>query len=170
MFKFLRRKPATAGDRTAAPVPHGGEPLDSVSPEDRAHLDQFAADFNARPPAERGPFAEPDSDEYDLWKAGKLVPWAITHLLDAGGHVGPGVDIACGAQEPAVDLWEAGRLYPSWEQTVALARLLNVRVRILAHPDTQPRHHENRPQSRIRGLAILSFEPAAVEAATRQSI
>ncbi|WFR70979.1 hypothetical protein P9209_16370 [Prescottella defluvii] len=48
---------------------------------------------------------------------------------------------------------------------MALARLLNVRVRILAHADAQPHHHENRPHRRGPGLAILSFEPAAVHAA-----
>ncbi len=34
-----------------------------------------------------------------------------------------GVDIACGAQEPAVDEWEAGTRYPSFEQLLALAAL-----------------------------------------------
>ncbi|WP_404316308.1 hypothetical protein [Prescottella equi] len=170
MFKFFRRRPATPVDQTEAPASNGGVPLDAVPAADRARLDRIAADFNSRPPEERSPFVEPDSNDYDLWQAGKLVPWAITHLLDAGGHAGPSVDLACGVQEPAVDLWEAGRLYPSWEQTVALARLLNVRVRILMHPDAQPRHHENRPHRRVPGTAILSFEPDAVAAATRKDV
>ena len=60
-----------------------------------------------------------------------------------------------------------GRVYPRWDQTVALARLLDVPVRILTHPDARPHHHANRP--RRRDLAILSFEPSAVRAATASS-
>ncbi|MCD5422512.1 hypothetical protein LRS71_23655 [Rhodococcus pyridinivorans] len=56
--------------------------------------------------------------------------------------------------------------YPSWEQTVALARFLDVRVGDLAHPDAESRHHEVRPRLKFSGLAILSFEPAAVSAVT----
>jgi len=56
--------------------------------------------------------------------------------------------------------------YLSWEQTVAWARLLHLRVRDLAHPDAEPRHQESRPRRRMSGLAILSFEPAVVAAAT----
>ncbi|WQB72132.1 hypothetical protein SCD75_00040 (plasmid) [Prescottella equi] len=153
MFKFLRRRPATPG-------PVMGQPVASASAAERDRLRAFSTDFDAQP------FAEPDDDEHELWKAGKLVPWYITGLLDAGHHVGPSVDIACGAREPAVDRWEAGSLYPSWEQTVALARLLGVRVRTLTHPDAEPRHHETRPTHGIKGLAILSFEPAAVHAVT----
>nr|WP_233279774.1 hypothetical protein [Prescottella equi]ARX59759.1 hypothetical protein pVAPN1354_0090 [Prescottella equi]ARX59906.1 hypothetical protein pVAPN1557_0090 [Prescottella equi] len=51
---------------------------------------------------------------------------------------------------------------------MALARLLGVRVRTLTHPDAEPRHHEKRPTHGIKGLAILSFEPAAVHAVTGQ--
>lgn len=58
--------------------------------------------------------------------------------MSLGGHFGPEVDAACLAEEPAVDRWEVGVEYPSWEQTVALARFLDVRVRDLAHPDAEP--------------------------------
>lgn len=37
--------------------------------------------------------------------------------------VGEWVDVACGVQEPAVDRWEAGLLYPTWEQLCKLAVL-----------------------------------------------
>jgi hypothetical protein len=57
------------------------------------------------------------------WQAGMVVPHRITSALDLGGLYGPEVDEACMAREPDVDMWEAGRLYPSWEQTRALARL-----------------------------------------------
>lgn len=155
MLKFLRRR----FERTEQPV---GQPVETASAADRERLRSFADDFTAEP------FADPDDEERELWKAGKLVPWYITGLLDAGRHVGPSVDIACKAREPAVDRWEAGREYPSWEQTVALARFLGVRVRTLTHPDAEPRHHKKRPPHRVEGMAILSFEPSAVHATTRK--
>ncbi|KAF0964935.1 MULTISPECIES: hypothetical protein [Rhodococcus] len=161
MFKFFRRRSATASDQTPPQQPGVGQSAESASPADLARVRLFASDF-----AVSGPFVEPDSDEHDLWQAGKLVPWYISHLLDSGRHSGPTVDIACHAEEPAVDLWEAGQLYPTWDQTVALARLLDVRVRDLTHPDARPHHHTNRPQRRLRDMAILSFEPSAVHAAT----
>ncbi|MDJ0434682.1 hypothetical protein [Rhodococcus qingshengii] len=111
------------------------------------------------------PFAQPDDEERELWRTGKLVPWYITCRLDGGRHNGPEVDIACHAEEPAVDNWELGRLYPNWGQTVALARLLNVRVRNLTHPEAHPHHQPERPVRRPgRHIAILSFEPSAVQA------
>jgi len=158
MLEFFRRKPRTTA--TSA-EPLIGERISTASPAAREHAKRLLTDIQLA-----APFTEPDSDEYELWRAGKLVPFYITHLLDAGRHVGPGVDTACLAEEPAVDRWELGIDYPRWEQTVALARLLDVRVRDLAHPDAEPRHHEVRPRRRITGLAILSFEPAAVEAST----
>lgn len=57
------------------------------------------------------------------WAAGMVVPHRITMALDLNNLYGPQVDKACMAQEPDVDMWEAGRLYPSWEQLCALARL-----------------------------------------------
>ncbi|AWZ24755.1 hypothetical protein CEJ39_11705 [Rhodococcus pyridinivorans] len=86
--------------------------------------------------------------------------------MSLGGHFGPEVDAACLAEEPAVDRWEAGIEYPSWEQTVALARFLDVRVRDLAHPTPSPAPRGPCPRLKISGLAILSFEPAAVSAVT----
>lgn len=57
------------------------------------------------------------------WAAGMVVPYMITLALDAKSLFGPEVDLACGVEEPAVDMWEAGRLYPTWEQLCALAEL-----------------------------------------------
>lgn len=131
-----------------------------MSEEETARFRRIAEQF-----AVTGPFTDPDDHERELWRAGKLIPWYITALLDHGGHVGPQVDLACHAQEPEVDRWEAGQLYPTWDQTVALARLLDVRVRDLTHPEAAPRHHADRPARRLHGVAILSFEPAAVDAA-----
>lgn len=60
------------------------------------------------------------------WAAGMVVPHRITMALDQHQLYGPAVDRACGVEEPAVDMWEAGRLYPSWEQLCALAELTHV--------------------------------------------
>ncbi len=94
MFKFFRRKPRT----TAAPEPQlpiFGERISTASPAAREYAKRLLTNLQVTEP-----FAEPDSDEHALWKAGKLVPFYITYLLDAGGHVGPSVDAACLAEEP----------------------------------------------------------------------
>ncbi|MFJ6099315.1 hypothetical protein [Williamsia muralis] len=110
-------------------------------------------------------FSEPDEVDKELWRRGKLVPTYISRLLDAAQLFEPAVDTACNAAEPEVDLWEIGRLYPRWDQTVALAKLLDVPVRALAHPDAHPEIMTGRPTGHrmIRCVAITSFEPDAVE-------
>nr|WP_294637914.1 hypothetical protein [uncultured Rhodococcus sp.] len=146
----------------STPDPTMTPPCASSLPQaelDRAH--RFAVHFE-----NRQPFTAPDTTDWQHWRDGKLVPWYITHTLDCGQHIGPQVDIACKAEEPAVDRWEAGVLYPTWEQAVALAELVGVRVRDLANPEAVPHHHDNRPLSRKEGTAILSFEPDAVREAT----
>ncbi|PZU04688.1 MAG: hypothetical protein DI630_00810 [Gordonia sp. (in: high G+C Gram-positive bacteria)] len=110
-------------------------------------------------------FSEPDEAERELWRTGKLVPAYISKLLDAARLYGPEVDAACNAAEPEVDLWEVGRLYPRWDQTVALARLLDVPVRALANPDVEPEVLESRPHVRSGFGLFTSFDPAAVERA-----
>jgi transcriptional regulator with XRE-family HTH domain len=64
-----------------------------------------------------------DDEACRRWRAGGVVPEAITLALDARGLYGPEVDRACLVEEPAVDLWEAGKAYPTWEQLCALAAL-----------------------------------------------
>lgn len=59
----------------------------------------------------------------DDWAHGRVVPWLITIALDGKRLYGPEVDQACGVPELGVDLWEAGELYPSFEQLCALATL-----------------------------------------------
>lgn len=49
--------------------------------------------------------------------------YRITQALDAIDATGPGVDLACGAVEPAVDRWEAGLEVPSRRQVELLAAL-----------------------------------------------
>lgn len=65
---------------------------------------------------------------YRAWSSGKVIPHRITAALDAKALQGPEVDLACGVEEPAVDQWEAGTLYPTWEQLCALADLCGVQV------------------------------------------
>lgn len=60
------------------------------------------------------------------WALGRVRPWYITMALDLRGLDGPEVDEACGVQEPGVDLWEQGELYPTFEQLCALAELTDM--------------------------------------------
>lgn len=60
---------------------------------------------------------------YQRWRDGLVCPNRITMALDLNDLHGPEVDIACKAQEPEVDQWEAGERYPSWKQLCALADL-----------------------------------------------
>jgi hypothetical protein len=96
---------------------------DQARQRDLAVLARRATDKAAHETSER--------ISYQLWRAGELKPWLITMALNARGLYGPEVDIACGAQEPDVDLWEAGKRYPTWEQTRLLANLCGVTVRYL---------------------------------------
>lgn len=74
------------------------------------------------------------------WQAGNIIPWRITVALDAHALYGPEVDRACGVEEPAVDQWEAGTLYPTWDQLCALATLCQVQPWLFTthFPDTGP--------------------------------
>jgi hypothetical protein len=99
-------------------------------------LDEREAAARAREAAQRRGRAKlareaDDAVAYKLWRAGELRPYRITIALDARGLYGPEVDEACGAAEPDVDLWEAGKLYPTWEQVLLLAKLTGVTPRLL---------------------------------------
>lgn len=67
--------------------------------------------------------AESDRVAREKWRMGLVIPAHITAALDKWDLYGPEVDIACGAREPDVDLWEAGKLYPRWDQILKLAEL-----------------------------------------------
>lgn len=66
-----------------------------------------------------------EQQAYRDWAAGRVIPDRITSALDEKELYGPEVDLACGVEEPAVDEWEAGDRYPTWEQLRALARLVD---------------------------------------------
>lgn len=72
---------------------------------------------------------------FKLWRSGQVRPYRITMALDARQLYGPQVDEACGAQEPDVDLWEAGKLYPTWRQVQLLAKLCGVTPRFFTEKD-----------------------------------
>lgn len=63
------------------------------------------------------------SDDAAQYRTMKPTPNRITHALNQRGLYGPQVDQACGVEEPAVDMWEAGALVPTFEQVEALAKL-----------------------------------------------
>lgn len=58
-----------------------------------------------------------------LIASGKIVPARVTIALDLCGLDGPEVDLACGAAEPDVDMWELGLAVPSAGQVERLAGL-----------------------------------------------
>lgn len=109
-----------------------------------------------------------DAAAYKLWRAGMVKPYLITMALDAKGLEGPEVDVACGASEPDVDLWEAGELYPTWEQLQLLAALTGNTARFFCFERrlqpfaaTSMRFHvSNYEEPEL----VLSFDPAVVAA------
>ena len=159
---FRRRPITTAGHEEVPSAPPAGATTSTVSTVDSAvtYLEEI---IRHSPWLTRERFSEPDEAERELWRTGKLVPAYISKLLDSAHLYGPGVDAACNAVEPEVDLWEVGRLYPRWDQTVALARLLDVPVRALANPDAEPEVLESRPHKRSGFGLVTSFDPETVE-------
>lgn len=94
------------------------------------------------PAGSAGAVEDPRPDVHDsafaAWRRGEVNPSALTMALDSRGLYGPHVDIACGVEEPAVDQWEAGALYPSWEQLQALAALTGFPVQFFVDPHEEP--------------------------------
>jgi hypothetical protein len=106
------------------------------------------------------------------WAMGLVVPAHITVALDALDLYGPEVDAACLAREPEVDEWEAGRLYPKWEQVVALAELTGKQpdwfmapVHTLSAFETSMRFHL--PRGEKLSMPVHRFTRKALDAARR---
>lgn len=93
--------------------------------ERRATQERAAVEAKAR---------QDEAEAYEGWLAGRVVPHRITLALDIRALYGPEVDEACGAKEPDVDDWEAGRKYPTWEQLTLLAALTGFDVRFFIVP------------------------------------
>ncbi|WP_433717032.1 hypothetical protein ACQP2U_42520 (plasmid) [Nocardia sp. CA-084685] len=104
------------------------------------------------------------------WEAGLVTPWRITHALDMRELYGPEVDKACGVEEPAVDHWELGILYPRWKQFTALAELTGFAVDWFSLPGDPIRVEETsmwwhlKPSERaaIDDRIVLRFQPGAI--------
>ncbi|TIH34948.1 hypothetical protein D4765_11675 [Subtercola vilae] len=113
-----------------------------------------------------------ERESRSAWEDGKLIPDRITTYLDMAGLDGPGVDEACGVKEPAVDLWEAGELYPTWEQLLALANICSIGVKAFFWDDAPHeipgywRQHFNIKSDAdweaFNQPAIMRFTPAAL--------
>lgn len=104
------------------------------------------------------------------WLRGQVVPHRVTLALDSRKLDGPGVDEACGVQEPAVDRWERGTLYPTWEQLCLLAVLTGFPIVFFAEPAD-----ENPIETNIRfrpseGRQVYQPQPRPVLAFTDKSI
>lgn len=104
------------------------------------------------------------------WTAGQVVPHRITLALDSRRLDGPEVDEACGVKEPAVDRWERGTLYPTWEQLCLLAVLTGFPVAFFTEPAD-----ENPIVSNIRfrpseGRHVYQAEPRPVLAFTEKAV
>lgn len=141
----------------------GGQRLDEAE-RDRRHRARVAARNKAQAAHER----EQARAEL-LYRGGHLAPWRITMALDAKGLDGPEVDIACGTAEPDVDLWEAGVLYPTWEQVLKLATLCGVTPRFLMD-DARDGTKLRWGQTTLRFHHPLNPEPDLVEKFTPEAI
>ncbi len=107
----------------------------------------------------------------EAWRRGQVIPHRITTALDLRALYGPEVDAACGVQEPAVDEWEEGVRYPTWEQLLALAELTDFPVKffttmlpaapIRVSDTTLAFHAKGRLEDRE---PVLAFTPDAIKA------
>lgn len=107
------------------------------------------------------------------WEAGGLAPWRITEAL--GDRYGPEVDRACGVEEPTVDHWELGIVYPRFAEVLALAQLTGYSPVWLCRPqpellasDTSLRFHlPARVIERMDEAASRQFLPDAIASTLR---
>lgn len=100
--------------------------------------------------------------------AGLIRPDLITFYLNANDLFGPEVDAQCGVREPTVDLWETGRVYPTWPQLEALARLCRITPDRFTgpHPEEQGRYFIcGRHGAAPTEPRITRFDPLALAAA-----
>lgn len=104
------------------------------------------------------------------WEQGHVVPAYLTCAFDSRGLSGPEVDLACGAEEPDVDRWEAGTKYPTWAQVLRAADLCRVSPAALMRPSSDPAERARLPKplhvpfSRCGQDPIMAFTAEAVAA------
>lgn len=107
---------------------------------------------------------------HDRWAVGQTVPCRITLALDIARLEGPEVDAALGVEEPAVDRWERGTLYPTWDQLCALAILTDFPVAFFTEPaettvietDIRLRPTGGKYAYRREPRPVLTFTPRAI--------
>jgi transcriptional regulator with XRE-family HTH domain len=107
----------------------------------------------------------------EAWERGQVIPHRITTALDLRALYGPEVDAACGVEEPAVDEWEQGVRYPTWEQLLALAELTGFPVKFFTNmlPCAPIRACDTTLAFHTRGHLegrepVLAFTPEAIRA------
>ncbi len=107
------------------------------------------------------------SEAKQEWAAGQMQPHSITTALDRAEQHGPEVDTALGVMEPTVDWWEAGIVYPRWQDVLNLAELCKVVPSILTRhhtwidaSHTSLRHHVK--DAAVSEPLVLAFTPQAV--------
>jgi hypothetical protein len=103
------------------------------------------------------------------WEQGNVVPHYLTCAFNSRGLTGPDVDLACGAEEPDVDRWEAGTKYPTWEQILRTAKLCRVSpaslMRLSPDPAERAKLPEPPPATYSRcGVPIMTFTDEAIAA------
>lgn len=100
------------------------------------------------------------------WRGGYIIPARITQALDLRSLYGPEVDAALGVEEPTVDRWEAGELYPTWEQVQSLSKLTGMGERWFT--DAIPWHHLDAmfvcDRSKRTGTSLVVPDPPVVRA------
>lgn len=116
---------------------------------------------------------------YRDWEAGLISPYLITTALDMCALHGPAGDEACGVEEPTVDQWESGLVYPTWEQLCALAALTGFAPAFFSRRgkdpkaaswETSTRFHRvggSRPGGNV-GPVVPAFLPEAITKTLRQ--
>lgn len=105
---------------------------------------------------------------YRGWRAGNVQPWRISQALDAAGQWGPEVDEKCGGAEPMVDEWEEGVRYPTWEQLLKLAALVEVTpAMFMVRPGQDPIPAKS---TSMRFHEDLDDEPEPVLAFTTEAV
>lgn len=102
------------------------------------------------------------------WERGELIPARITMALDLHSLYGPEVDEACGAAEPDVDRWEAGELYPTWQQVLLLSDLTGLLPKFFFLPMSDvplwTTLDFHMPSTEPRKPPVLRFKPEAFTA------
>lgn len=81
--------------------------------------------------------------------------------------VGAWVDEACGVHEPAINRWEQGLLYPTWEQLCKLSALTQTPLEILLTTSKRPNLLGGCGTDQLGFALRQNFHPAIVATAVQ---